>query len=163
VRLPVKIPRYAGEADQWVEELWRRRLPDGRFEVCCIPFWLPDLALGCEVAPDHPELATRLALLAPPDRATLWAIFDRTAAPGAALGAATRVRSLPAHGRTVLRARARGRRRGGDGARAGRAGRERRAARRGARRSRELPGPARRRPRRGYAGTTRRGRAPRLP
>ena len=36
------------------EQLWARRVADDRFEVCCIPFFLYDVALGDEVetAPD---------------------------------------------------------------------------------------------------------------
>lgn len=32
------------------EQLWARQLTDGRFEVCCIPFFIFDLALGDVVA-----------------------------------------------------------------------------------------------------------------
>jgi hypothetical protein len=36
--------------EQWRrEQLWGRRVADNVFELCCIPFFVPDLALGDEV------------------------------------------------------------------------------------------------------------------
>ena len=32
-----------------LEQLWARQLADNRFEICCIPFFVYDLALGDEV------------------------------------------------------------------------------------------------------------------
>jgi len=37
--------------NEW-EQLWARRLDDGRFSLCCIPFFVYDLALGDEVEID---------------------------------------------------------------------------------------------------------------
>jgi hypothetical protein len=37
------------------EQLWVRQLADDRFEVCCIPFFVFDLALGDVVATSHGE------------------------------------------------------------------------------------------------------------
>jgi hypothetical protein len=42
-------------SDQSWEQLWSRRISDNRFELCCIPCFAPDLALGDEV-----ETATEL-------------------------------------------------------------------------------------------------------
>jgi hypothetical protein len=41
--------RDADQPKRW-EQLWARRLDDAEFEVCCIPFFLYDLALGDVVA-----------------------------------------------------------------------------------------------------------------
>lgn len=35
--------------DEIREQLWTRQITDDRFEMCCIPFFIPDLALGDEV------------------------------------------------------------------------------------------------------------------
>jgi hypothetical protein len=43
------------EADgetQWWEQLWSRQLADDRFELCCIPFYAYNLALGDVVETD---------------------------------------------------------------------------------------------------------------
>ena len=43
--------RAADLPNRW-EQLWARQLGGGAFEVCCIPFFLYDLALGDVVATD---------------------------------------------------------------------------------------------------------------
>lgn len=42
------------------EQLWARRLDDERFEVCCIPFFAYDVALGDTVEVDADHLVTRV-------------------------------------------------------------------------------------------------------
>lgn len=38
--------RISGESQVATEQLWGRRLDGRRFEICCIPFFVYDLALG---------------------------------------------------------------------------------------------------------------------
>jgi hypothetical protein len=40
---------------EW-EQLWARRIENNRFEVCCIPFFVHDLALGDEVETDDNDI-----------------------------------------------------------------------------------------------------------
>src|SRR5438874_1664849 len=47
--LPVKLSLGEDETLQRVEQLWSRQVADNRFEICCIPFFAYDLALGDEV------------------------------------------------------------------------------------------------------------------
>lgn len=42
------------------EQLWARRLDDERLELCCIPFFAYDLALGDTVEVDTEHLVTRV-------------------------------------------------------------------------------------------------------
>ena len=42
------------------EQLWARRLDDERFEICCIPFFAYDVALGDTVEVDADHLVTRV-------------------------------------------------------------------------------------------------------
>lgn len=41
-----------------MEQLWTRKLGDDKFEICCIPFFLYDIALG-DVVRTHPQLGRR--------------------------------------------------------------------------------------------------------
>jgi hypothetical protein len=41
----------ATERKEW-EQLWARQIAERRFEICCIPFFVYDLALGDEVETD---------------------------------------------------------------------------------------------------------------
>jgi hypothetical protein len=42
------------------EQLWARQIGEFRFEICCIPFFVYDLALGDEVETDRNYLITRV-------------------------------------------------------------------------------------------------------
>lgn len=42
------------EEGRW-EQLWARQLSENRFEICCIPFFVYDLALGDEVETEPTE------------------------------------------------------------------------------------------------------------
>lgn len=44
------------------EQLWARRLGETRFEICCIPFFVYDLALGDEVDTDSVEYLIKRVL-----------------------------------------------------------------------------------------------------
>jgi hypothetical protein len=44
-----KCSTKEGSATREWEQLWSRQLADNRFEICCIPFFVYDLALGDEV------------------------------------------------------------------------------------------------------------------
>lgn len=41
-----------------MEQLWTRKLDDDKFEICCIPFFLYDVALG-DTVQTHPQLGRR--------------------------------------------------------------------------------------------------------
>jgi len=45
---------------EW-EQLWSRKISDSRFEICCIPFFVYDLALGDEVETDENHVITNVA------------------------------------------------------------------------------------------------------
>lgn len=47
------------ESREW-EQLWARKLSDRRFEICCIPFFAYDLALGDEVETDEDHILRRV-------------------------------------------------------------------------------------------------------
>jgi hypothetical protein len=47
------------EKREW-EQLWARKLSDTRFEICCIPFFAYDLALGDEVETDGDHVLQRV-------------------------------------------------------------------------------------------------------
>lgn len=49
-----------GDTDVSTEQLWARRIGDGRHELCCIPFFAYDLALGDVVEVDADHLVTRV-------------------------------------------------------------------------------------------------------
>lgn len=51
----VAAPIEGGKSDIKTEHLWARKLSDFEFEICCIPFFVYDLALGdvVETDPDH--------------------------------------------------------------------------------------------------------------
>ncbi len=42
------------------EQLWARKIADQRFEICCIPFFAYDLALGDEVETDGDHVLCRV-------------------------------------------------------------------------------------------------------
>jgi hypothetical protein len=44
---------------EW-EQLWARQIADTRFEICCIPFFAYDLALGDEVETDGDHVLRRV-------------------------------------------------------------------------------------------------------
>lgn len=46
--------------DIQTEQLWARRTDEGRFEICCIPFFVYDLALGDLVETDDHYLVRRV-------------------------------------------------------------------------------------------------------
>lgn len=47
------------EKQEW-EQLWARKISDTRFEICCIPFFAYDLALGDEVETDGDHVLRRV-------------------------------------------------------------------------------------------------------
>jgi hypothetical protein len=42
----VNLPHHDRNAIQRIEQLWCRTIELNRYGLCCIPFWLPGLALG---------------------------------------------------------------------------------------------------------------------
>jgi hypothetical protein len=46
--LRARLEKLRGRGRRW-EQLWARQLGENRFEICCIPFFVYDLALGDEV------------------------------------------------------------------------------------------------------------------
>ena len=64
------------------EQLWARQTGDNKFEICCIPFFVYDLALGDEVETE--DTITKKYILskviAPSDRYTFRAWFTAPAA-----------------------------------------------------------------------------------
>jgi hypothetical protein len=48
------------EYDMVWEQLWARRISEFRFEICCIPFFAYDLALGDEVVTDKNHMITEV-------------------------------------------------------------------------------------------------------
>lgn len=44
---------------QW-EQLWARQIDEHRFEICCIPFFVYDLALGDEVETDSDNVISQI-------------------------------------------------------------------------------------------------------
>ena len=46
--------------DTTTEQLWSKRIADHRFQICCIPFWVYDLALGDLVETDEAYLVKRV-------------------------------------------------------------------------------------------------------
>lgn len=63
------------------EQLWARQLADSRFLVCCIPFFVYDLALGDEVETDAQYLMQRI--VNPSGRYTFRAWFGDSTHPAA--------------------------------------------------------------------------------
>lgn len=60
------------------ESLWARKLADGRYEICCIPFFIYDLALGDEVDTAL-DVAGKLVLRTVVERSgnqTFWLWFN---------------------------------------------------------------------------------------
>src|SRR5207244_835350 len=48
--------KHKGKLAEWHrEQLWARQLATDRFEICCIPFFIYDLALGDEVQTGREE------------------------------------------------------------------------------------------------------------
>jgi hypothetical protein len=58
------------------EQLWARTIDDNRFEVCCIPFFVYDLALGDEV---ETEKGVIEKVVKPSGHQTFWIWFDKAA------------------------------------------------------------------------------------
>lgn len=48
------------EYDMVWEQLWVRKISEFRFEICCIPFFVYDLALGDEVVTDENYMITKV-------------------------------------------------------------------------------------------------------
>ncbi len=46
--------------ESFFEQLWCRKLPGGRFEICCIPFYISGVALGDHVEIDADGCFTRV-------------------------------------------------------------------------------------------------------
>ncbi|HWK27651.1 MAG TPA: DUF4265 domain-containing protein [Solirubrobacter sp.] len=67
------------------EQLWARRIADTRFELCCIPFFLYDVALGDEVqtAPAHGREYMLARVVRPSGRFVFRAWFGSSTVPGA--------------------------------------------------------------------------------
>lgn len=63
------------------EQLWARQLGERRFEVCCIPFFVYDLALGDEVEADSQYVIQRV--VRPSGRYTFRAWFGNSSHAGA--------------------------------------------------------------------------------
>jgi hypothetical protein len=78
IRAEIKEPGVARD----FEQLWARRLAGVRFEICCIPFFVYDLALGDEVetAP-HPDYTVQRVVRAS-GRYTFRAWFGGPGDPG---------------------------------------------------------------------------------
>jgi hypothetical protein len=57
IRAVIEDPGSTGVT---TEQLWARQIDDGRFELCCIPFFLYDIALGDEVAIDEGSWVTKV-------------------------------------------------------------------------------------------------------
>ena len=53
------MPRKDSDSRCW-EQLWSRQITDNHFEVCCIPFFVYDLALGDEVETDSNYLIVQV-------------------------------------------------------------------------------------------------------
>jgi Domain of unknown function (DUF4265) len=65
----------SAEKQEW-EQLWARKLSDTRFEICCIPFFAYDLALGDEVETDANYVLRRV--VKPSGRATFRVWFGNS-------------------------------------------------------------------------------------
>lgn len=63
---------------EW-EQLWARKLSDTRFEICCIPFFAYDLALGDEVETDGDHVLRRV--VTPSGHFTFRVWFGNSADP----------------------------------------------------------------------------------
>jgi hypothetical protein len=61
------------------EQLWTRRISEKQFEICCIPFFLYDLALGdiVETAPQGSRQYVLSRVLKPSGRFVFRAFFER--------------------------------------------------------------------------------------
>ncbi len=53
------FPNKDSDTQGW-EQLWSRQLTSNRFEICCIPFFVYDLALGDEVEIDSDYMIRRV-------------------------------------------------------------------------------------------------------
>jgi hypothetical protein len=51
----------SGNTDFATEQLWARRVDDSHFELCCIPFFAYDLALGDVVETDNTYMVRRVS------------------------------------------------------------------------------------------------------
>jgi hypothetical protein len=75
----IATPIEPGEAGISTEQLWARRVDDRHYELCCIPFFAYDLALGDVVEVDPGYLVTRVST--PSGRYVFRAYFGRSAHP----------------------------------------------------------------------------------
>lgn len=65
------------------EQLWARQISDDRFEICCIPFFLYDIALGDVVATDENHDVVRV--VEPSGRYVFRVWFGESAQPPQAI------------------------------------------------------------------------------
>ena len=75
----IATPVEPGESGVSTEQLWARRVDDQHYELCCIPFFAYDLALGDVVEVDPEYLVTRVSK--PSGRYVFRAYFGRSAHP----------------------------------------------------------------------------------
>ena len=68
-----------GDTDIETEQLWVRKIGDSRFEICCIPFFAYDLALGDVVETDASYMFTRV--VEPSGRYTFRVWFGNSSHP----------------------------------------------------------------------------------
>ena len=69
-----------GDTETTTEQLWARRLDDARYELCCIPFFAYDLALGDIVEVDLAFQVTRVST--PSGRYVFRVYFNESTQPG---------------------------------------------------------------------------------
>ena len=68
-----------GSTGVTTEQLWARRIDENRHEICCIPFFVYDLALGDTVEVDADHLVTRV--VEPSGRYVFRLHFSRPSQP----------------------------------------------------------------------------------
>ncbi|MDX2030388.1 MAG: DUF4265 domain-containing protein [Blastocatellia bacterium] len=76
------IAAYLGKKDdrnEW-EQLWALRVGEGRFLICCIPFFASDLALGDEVETDADHTVLRVVVPSGQETFRVW--FGDSTCPG---------------------------------------------------------------------------------
>jgi len=56
IGIPIVV-KGRGDSDAW-EQLWSKQILDRHFEICCIPFFAYNLALGDEVETDNNYMIT---------------------------------------------------------------------------------------------------------
>lgn len=75
----IATPIEPDETGISTEQLWARRVDDRHYELCCIPFFAYDLALGDIVEVDADYLVTRVS--GPSGRYVFRVYFGRSAHP----------------------------------------------------------------------------------